>query len=446
MPLERAQAIEAEVVGGLLASEICKNLIGVFRMTERARKRRPDAEPRPVERAAVVGAGVMGSAIAELFAYRAIPVRLKDIDWDRVLEGLREARRLLERGRGPAHERERRVESLLGTLDYEGFETADLVIEAVVEKMSVKKEVFRELEARVAPRAVLATNTSALSIGELQEGLRHPERVCGMHFFNPAHRMPLLEIVIGPQTDAETLATAFAAGALLGKTPILVEDRPGFLVNRVLAAYLTEAGHLLQQGLEPEALDETMVSFGMPMGPLRLLDEIGLDVAADVQVTLRTGLGERFTPAPVVALVMEAGRLGRKSGAGFYRYRNGRARGLHSKTGALLREARSAGSPPPLEDARDRMVLAMVNEAARALADGVVSHPEDVELGMILGTGFPPFRGGLLRYADGLGLPEVVARLRGFADAVGERFRPAPLLEELAGSGRGFHDGPRPDS
>lgn len=443
LPLEKAQAMEAEVVGGLLATEICKNLIAVFRLTERARKRRPPGKARPVERAAVVGAGVMGSGIAELFAYRAIPVRLKDVDWDRVTAGLRSARRLLERAgrRLPAHELERRIESLLGTLDYEGFETADLVVEAVVERMEVKKQVFREMEQRVRPHAVLATNTSALSVSELQEGLRHPERVCGMHFFNPAHRMPLLEIVVGRRTDDATLATAFAAGLLLGKTPILVEDRPGFLVNRVLGAYLTEAGHLLQQGVAPEEIDRRMEAFGMPMGPLRLLDEIGLDVAGEVLVTLRNGLGERYTPAPVVALVMGGGRLGRKTGAGFYRYRDERAAGLHPKTASLLREARPAATPPEGEELEDRMVLAMVNEAARALADRVVASPEDVDVGMLLGTGFPPFRGGLLRYADHLGVATVVERLHRLAQAVGDRFRPAPLLEEMARERRRFFDG-----
>ncbi len=382
-PLKAAYAAEAKAVGELLATDVCKNLIGVFRLTERAKKRRPAADPRAVRRAAVVGAGVMGAGIAELFAYRAVPVRLKDVDWERVTDGLRRARSLLERAarRLPAHELERRIEAMTGTLDYAGFETADLVIEAVVEKMEVKRQVFREIEERVAPDAVIATNTSALSIGALQEGLRHPGRVCGMHFFNPAHRMPLLEVVRGRRTDDATLATAFAAGLVLGKTPIVVSDAPGFLVNRVLGAYLTEAGHLLQEGTPPVSLDAMMESFGMPMGPLRLLDEIGLDVAGDATATLRAGLGARFAPAPALERVLATGRLGRKAGSGFYRYRDGQPTGLDPEVVTVLRAVRSEGAAPSPDDAVDRMALAMVNEAARALADGVVTHPDDVDVG-----------------------------------------------------------------
>jgi 3-hydroxyacyl-CoA dehydrogenase len=313
------------------------------------------------------------------------------------------------------------------------------VIEAVVERMDVKRQVFAELEEHTRPDTVLATNTSALSVSGLQESLRHPERVCGMHFFNPAHRMPLLEIVAGRRTDASTLATAYAAGLLLGKTPIVVADRPGFLVNRVLGAYLTEAGHLLQEGVEPGRLDARMEAFGMPMGPLRLLDEIGLDVAAEVLATLRSKLGERFAPAPGVERVIAGARLGRKTGSGFYRYRKGTAAGWHPETAAILRELRAGGSAPSEDEIEDRMILAMVNEAARALDDEVVARPQDVDVGLIYGTGFPPFRGGLLRYADSIGVDAIADRLRGYAERIGPRFEPAARLQSLGRAGRRFY-------
>lgn len=438
-PLETGLRLEAQALGELLVSEVCKNLIAVFRMTERARKRAPAAAARPVRRSAVVGAGVMGAAIAELFAYRGIPVRLKDVDWARVADGVRRARQLLERaGRQlPAHELERRIECLGGAVDYTGFRTADVVIESVVEKMEVKTRVLRELEEYVGPDTVIASNTSALSITELQDALRRPERFCGMHFFNPAHRMPLLELVRGRRTDDTAIATAFAAATLLGKTPVLVADAPGFLVNRVLGAYLTEAGHLVQEGMKPRALEAAMESFGMPMGPLRLLDEIGFDVARDALVTLQTKLGPRFAAAPAIERALTSGRLGKKGGLGFYRYRGDRPAGLDPE---ILRTLGAGATPrTPTEEAPSRMVLAMVNEAARALADGVVATAEDVDTAMILGTGFPPFRGGLLRYADSVGVGSIVQQLHRLADAAGERLRPAPLLEDMARAGRGFY-------
>lgn len=441
-PLATGLRLEADAVGELLASDVCKNLIAVFRMTERARKQSPAAAPRQVRRAAVVGAGIMGAGIAELFAYRGVPVRLKDVDWTRVADGVRRARQLLSRAarRLPAHELERRLECLIGAVDYPGFQTADLVIECVVEKMDVKTQVLREIEERVGAETVIASNTSALSITELQDALRHPERFCGMHFFNPAHRMPLLELVRGRRTDDTALATAFAVGVLLGKTPVLVADAPGFLVNRVLGAYLTEAGHLLQEGIEPRTLEAAMESFGMPMGPLRLLDEIGFDIARDALATLQTKLGERFTAAPLVERILTSGRLGKKGSLGFYRYRGDRPAGLDPEIVRTLREGVTAGTARSAsEDIQSRLVLAMVNEAAGALADGVVGAPEDVDTAMILGTGFPPFRGGLLRYADSLGVGPIVEQLKRLADTAGERVRPAPLLEEMAREGRRFH-------
>jgi len=430
---EEAYQQEAEAFGRLAVTPECKNLIAVFRLTEGARKRAPAGDVRSVKRAAVVGAGLMGAGIAELFAYQTIPVRVVDLDEDRVAAGLRRARELLdkagERAGWSKADLQKRSACLRGATDYDGFEVVDVVVEAVVEHMDVKREVLRHIEERVPPTTVIATNTSALSVSRMQEGLEYAERVCGLHFFDPPHRMPLLEVVRGACTANDTLATAFEVAVRLGKTPIVVQDSPGFLVNRILTAYLTEAGHLLQTGMRVEQLDRIMSRFGMPVGPLRLLDEIGLDVVAELSRSMVAAFGERFTRAAIVDAVLATGVTGRKGGRGFYRYVDSRPRGVDREIAQLLRES-TASEPASGAEVEERLVFNMINEAARALSDGVVDAPETIDVAMIMGAGFPPFRGGLLRYADALGLSRVADRLRHYADSVGARFEPAPALLE----------------
>jgi 3-hydroxyacyl-CoA dehydrogenase/enoyl-CoA hydratase/3-hydroxybutyryl-CoA epimerase len=433
MPAEEALNREAETFGRLAVTPESKNLFFVHRVTEDARKRAPAGQPLEVKRAAVVGAGVMGAGIAELFAYQEIPVRVVDIDEDRLSAGLEVARDLLETAGAKTgwseDELKARTDCLRGGVGFQGFEKVDVVVEAVLERMDVKLDVFSRVEGYVAPAALIATNTSALSISELQEGVEQPDRVCGLHFFNPPHRMPLVEVVRGERTSDEALATAFHVAARLGKTPVLVNDSPGFVVNRVLAAYLTEAGYLLQEGMQVKRLDAVMAQFGMPVGPLRLLDEIGLDVVSEVSRTMEEGFGDRFAPAPVIGAVLETGISGRKGGRGFYLYEDGKAKGVNPDVEAALRD--SADDEPAAEpEAEERMVFAMINEAARILDAGVVDTPETVDVAMIMGTGFPPFRGGLLRYADSLGLELVAERLSHYAQSVGSRLDPAPALLE----------------
>ena len=442
---ERAYEEEARAFGALAVTPECKNLIFVFKLTEGAKKRTPEGAAARVERAAIVGAGVMGAGIAELFAYQNLPVRVADVDEEQLRSGLDRARRLLEKGAGHAgwseDELQERLERLSGGTGYDGFEDADVVVEAVVERMDVKRDVFSSVEDAVRPDAVIASNTSALSISELQDSLRHPERVCGLHFFNPPHRMPLVEVVRGARTTNETMATAFRTAVKLAKTPVVVKDSAGFVVNRILGAYLTEAGHLLQEGMEVETLDRTMSRFGMPMGPARLLDEIGLDVAAHVTETLQSAFGDRFAPAPVMAAVLDTGVTGKKGGRGFYRYEDGKAKEVDPQIQRILQES-GRDDRPDQEVARERMVFLMINEAARTLDDEVVREPGDIDVAMIMGTGFPPFRGGLLRYADSVGLPHIADRLRELAQRLGPRFEPAGALlrrsvfYEPASSGR----------
>ncbi len=440
--VERSLELETEAVGRLIVTPVSKNLIHVFHLSEAAKKAAPAVAARPVERVGVLGAGVMGGGIAQVLAYRGLHVRLKDIKQDAIALGLRHAWEaldgLVKRRRLVMREARQMMERISPTLDYSGFGRLDLVIEAVIEKMEVKKSVLAEVEKAVHAGCVLTTNTSSLSVTEMQSALQRPQDFCGMHFFNPVNRMPLVEVIRGKQSGDEAVATTFALARRLDKTPIIVQDGPGFLVNRILAPYLNEAGWLLSEGVRIEQIDRALVQFGMPMGPLRLLDEIGLDVARHAAGVMFEAFGERLRPAAPLQSLGSTNRLGKKNGRGFYRYKDGKEEGVDESVYAEL------GISAQRRDSSDeliveRSVFAMINEAARILADRIVAGPGDVDLGMIMGTGFPPFRGGLLRYADAVGLPNVLQRLEQFSRALGSRFEPAPLLREYAQAGRGFY-------
>ena len=322
------------------------------------------------------------------------------------------------------------VEDVTRTLaQYYEILCARVFSHSVVERMAVKQQVFRDLEDVLDPEAVLATNTSSLSVTAMASGLDRPERVVGLHFFNPVHKMPLVEVIRGEQTSDTALATAFQFALRLGKTPVVVADRPGFLVNRLLGPYLNEAGHLLDEGVSVEAIDSALLEFGMPMGPCRLLDEIGFDVALHAGREMAAAFGVRLSPPKVLDQMIEDGRLGRKNGRGFYLYENGKSTGVDPTLDSLI--ALSAGATSGAE-IRSRCLWLMVNEAAWALEEGVVDNADRVDLAMIMGTGFPPFRGGLLRWADSEGLGPIVDGLARFEDRLGARFAPAPQLKELA--------------
>lgn len=327
-------------------------------------------------------------------------------------------------------------------LEYEGLGSADLVVEAVVERMDVKRQVLEEVEERVGSEAVLATNTSALSVNTMAEALERPERLAGFHFFNPVHRMPLVEVIRGDRTDDDTVATLYQLALDLGKVPVVVRDGPGFLVNRLLGPYMNEAGHLLAEGCTVEEIDGAAKAFGMPMGPLRLVDEVGFDVMRHAGDLLHDAFGERMEPAAPLVVLSGNDRVGRKGGRGFYLYRNGKEDVDPTVYGDLA----SAGvrgedgrEPPSRADIQDRLVLAMVNEAARALEDGIVESAAQVDLALIMGTGFPPFRGGLLRYADERHPVFLARRLEELAGELGARFQPPPVLGEMAREEAGFY-------
>ena len=441
-PLEVSLRLEADWVSDLIVGPACKNLVRAFRLAERAREERlPGMEVAvPVERLQVVGAGGMGAGIAELASRHGIEVRLRDTDPVALARALcavraRVAERSIRTG-AARHETEGQLARVFPGLDLAGLKRVDLAIEAVVEDLDVKRRVFGELEVRMRPDAVLATSTSALSVDELAAGLERPQRFVGMHFFDPVHRMPLVEVVRGAKTSAATLATAVALARRLGRTPVVVNDGPGFVVNRVLMPYLREALHLVEDGYRVADVDAAMRAFGMPRGPFEVMDELGLGVTTNVAAILSRAFPERVAPVPQLEVLVKEGLLGRRSGAGFYRYWHGR-RTLDPLAVRLLRPARQR-RPASLEALAERMTLAMVNEAAYCLAEGVVADAGTLDLALLYGAGFPPYRGGPLRHADTLGLARVEARLTALRAEKGERFRPAPLIEELAARGGTF--------
>jgi len=446
--IEESLKLEADWASDLVVGPVCKNLVRIFLLSERARKE-PVAgggspDPAPVRSLALVGAGVMGGGIAELASRHGIEVRMRDVRPESLTRALQTCATLIEergrRRRLGARERDAQMARILPTLDLTGLKRADLAIEAVVEDLDVKRRVFGELEVRMRPDAVLATNTSSLSVSELADGLVRPERFLGFHFFNPVHRMPLVEVVRGAKTGDAALAVAVALARRLGKTPVVVRDAPGFVVNRVLMPYLREAMHLLEEGYALVEIDGAMRRFGMPMGPFEVLDEVGIEIAHKAAGSLSKAFPDRMTGSPALEQLVAAGRLGKKSGRGFYRHR-GRKREPDPLLRELLGLKRERRAPTP-ESLAERMVLGMINEAARCLEEGVVADAGMLDLAMIFGAGFPPFRGGPLRHADTLGLAKVESRLTALRAERGERFKPAALLAKLAAEGGTFT---RPD-
>ena len=435
---------ETRAIGELAVSPTTKNLIHVFRLIEQSKKSGADdsAPPPEVRRPAVVGAGVMGGGIAALIADKAgLPVRIKDVRPEALATALGHASELLDRRvrrrRLRPAEKRRRMALLQPTLEDEGLEACDLVIEAIVENLEVKQGVLADLGRR-APGAVLASNTSSLSIDAIGQSVSGRERVVGMHFFNPVDRMPLVEVVAGPQTSPSAIRTVAAFARRLGKTPVLVRECPGFLVNRLLAFYSAAALWLLDEGYRVEEIDGAMLEWGMPMGPLRLADEVGLDVSAKVAHVLQDAFADRLVFPDWLDRLGAAGRLGVKSGLGVYRYDGRRERGVDPAVYEAI--GRPATKRPGADRSAlaERLVLPMVNEAARCLEEGVVEGPGPLDLAMIFGTGFPPFRGGLCRWADGVGLAVVVERLEALTATVGKRCLPSDALRRFAGAG-GFY-------
>ena len=444
--LDRAKGLDAEArsFGELATTAISKNLIRVFYLSEQYRKLGVEGvSPKMIEKCGIIGAGVMGGGIAQLVSYTNIWVRLKDINYDALALGLKSAAKLyrdaVKKRRLKPYEAMVKMDKITTALDYSGFADTDIVIEAVVENMEVKRKVFRELSAATNPQTILATNTSALSVTEMAGETKDPSKVIGLHFFNPVHKMPLVEIITTARTSKETLATTLALVKRLGKTPIIVKDSCGFVVNRVLLGYINEAGRLLEEGGSVVAIDKIMTDFGMPMGPFTLTDEVGLDVGSKVLHILADGLGERFKPVEIFEKIYAQGFLGKKSGKGFYRYQGQPVPNPAVPPGTAGTKA-GAGVCSDNEEALQRMLYLMINEAARCLEEKIVDDPGAIDAGMIFGAGFPAFRGGLLRHADTVGISKIVEDLNRLQQKFqAERFKPAAYLLKLKSEERKFY-------
>lgn len=431
--------LERDAILELAQTSACRNLLRIFFLQERAKKRTVPAVvsavgPKPVARTAVIGAGIMGAGITHWISARQFPVVLRDINAEQVTRGMSSIGKLyrdgVKRHTFTAREARDGLDRIQPTAVEVPLPQTDLVIEAAVEELGLKKKIFQRLEELTTEDAILATNTSALSVSELAAATRHPGRVVGLHFFNPVHRMQLVEVIAARQTTPETLQRALQFTQQIGKLPVVVKDSPGFLVNRILMPYLIEAGGLFEQGASVTDLDQAMLDFGMPMGPMRLLDEVGLDVSLHVAETLADAFSDRLRVPESLRHFMKDGLLGRKSGAGYYQYeKSGKAVPNLRARAAVVGERAAALTR---EELQERMVLLMVNEAARCLEEQVVIDPADVDFAMIMGTGFAPFRGGPLRHTDALGATKLVGAMKDLVASGAAHFAPCALLSALA--------------
>jgi 3-hydroxyacyl-CoA dehydrogenase/enoyl-CoA hydratase/3-hydroxybutyryl-CoA epimerase len=449
MPREQAFATEARLFGEAASTDVCRQLIYLFFAGNALKKDpgvavEPVPETLPVERMAVLGSGFMGAGIAGLAAQQGIIVRMKDAEHERVAAGFAAIRRLaderLERKHITRQELSDEMSRVTGTVSYSGFAGADLVVEAVFEDVQIKHQVLRETERVLRDNAIFATNTSTIPIATIAHASARPDRVVGMHFFSPVHRMPLLEVITTRRTDPQVVVSAVAFGRKLGKTVIVVNDGPGFYVNRILAPYLNEAGILLDQGARMEVVDEAMVKFGFPVGPIALMDEVGLDIAGKAGAIMATAFGARMTPARSLSSAVAAGRHGRKNRKGFYRYDYRGKKGGPDESAYELTPAGRQRVQFTAEEIQARLVLAMLNEAARCLADGIIRSARDGDIGAVYGIGFPPFRGGPFRYMDLLGGSDVVRRLEELNHRFPGRFDPAAILLEMSRRHTRFHE------
>ncbi len=441
--VEEALRREAKAFSVLAVTPVSKRLIELFQLSESVKKTNgvgPEVQAKKVERAGVLGAGVMGGGIAWAFANKEIPVRMKDIKQESVNLGYQQAAEnfgfALKKRKLTKSQFMGKMGMISGTLDYSGFRNLDVVVEAVVENMDVKKKVLAETENYISDSCIYASNTSSLSITEMATACKRPENVGGLHFFNPVSRMPLVEVIAGEKTSKETVATLFELAKKLGKTPIVVKDGPGFLVNRLLIPSMNAALFLFEEGVSIERLDRVMKDFGMPMGPMRLIDEVGIDVGTKVSKILHSAFGERAVTSTLGDQLVASGRLGKKNGKGFYLYENGKEKGVDESVLEVVKNRTTRSANVSDGEIIQRVIYPMINEAALALQEGVVKTPGEVDLGMIMGTGFPPFRGGLLRFADNEGVKRVAETLERFSGLpAGGWMKPNAALLEVARKG-----------
>ncbi|WP_445945121.1 fatty acid oxidation complex subunit alpha FadJ [Shewanella sp.] len=401
-------------------------------------------EPRKVRKAVVLGGGLMGGGIASVTTTKAkIPARVKDINDKGLSNALAYAYKLLDKGVKRRHMTPSARDGLMAlmttTTEYKGVKDADIVVEAVFEDLALKHQMVKDVERECGEHTIFASNTSSLPIGQIAAAAARPENVIGLHYFSPVEKMPLVEVIAHEKTSAQTIATTVAFARKQGKTPIVVKDGAGFYVNRILALYMNEAAQLLLEGQRIEHLDKSLVKFGFPVGPMTLLDEVGIDVGAKISPILEKELGERFQAPSAFAKLLNDDRKGRKNGKGFYQY------GPKAKKAKLVDESIYGvlgiinASNKDGKEISERCSIQMLNEAVRCLEEGIIASPRDGDIGAIFGIGFPPFLGGPFRYMDSLGAAHMVARLEHYQKLHGERFAPSEKLKTMAESGETFY-------
>ncbi|HEY8208823.1 MAG TPA: 3-hydroxyacyl-CoA dehydrogenase NAD-binding domain-containing protein, partial [Myxococcaceae bacterium] len=439
---------EATAFGELVISDVSKRLVEIFFATTALKKdngvKDPTVKAREVRKVAVLGGGLMGGGIAYVTANNmGLPVRLKDKDDAAVGRALQHIHGLFdERARRrslTAREAAAKMSLVTSGTDYSGFKSADLIIEAVFEDLELKHRVIRESEAVVREDCIFASNTSSIPITRLAQGAGRPERVIGMHYFSPVNKMPLLEIITHKGTADWVTATCVEVGKKQGKTVIVVNDGVGFYTSRILGPYMNEAAFLLSEGADIAELDQALVEFGFPVGPITLLDEVGIDVAGKVGKIMVDAFGDRMTPPETTAKVLADGRMGRKNKKGFYTY-DGKKKQVDESVYALLPHGKDRKHLDGQEMA-ERCTLQFLNEALLCLGEGILRSPRDGDIGAVFGLGFPPFLGGPFRYVDSLGPAKVLERMESWQKKVGNRFAPAPLLVETVRAGKKIYGG-----
>lgn len=449
LPLEEGLKKEREafVEATPAAFAVAPYLVGLF-FDQEALKKNPgivlEASSKPLNRAAVIGAGVMGAGIIWSFADKGIPVTFKEASRESVARGYQTVHSTFDLYQHKlrkltADQANLRFHLVRGSTDFSGMREVDIVIEAAVEDMELKKKLLVDLEAHVSPETVIATNTSSLSVSELATVLKHPERFIGMHFFNPVTRMPLVEIIPTPHTNSQTIATAVATVKRFDKTPLVVKDKAGFLVNRIVVPGMIEVILMLQEGVDMARIERLVVDFGNPMGPFELSDEVGNDVTYKASKNLEAAYGPLIAAPALLKAMYEEKLLGRKVGAGFYVY-NGKKKSPNKQVQKLLKRIKTEHKVISDETICKRFVYGMINESALCLEEGIVSKAQYLDLALVLGAGFPPFRGGILHYADSVGVPQVVDTLSELADKYGRRFQPARLLVQMKETDARFYN------
>lgn len=443
--LAKGYQTEADHFGQLVMSPESAQLRQIFFATTDMKKEQgiEGVDALPVEQVAVLGGGLMGGGIAFVTATKAnLSVRIKDIAHQGIHHALKYSFDLLnkkvKRRFMRKSEMQKQMAMITGTLDYSGLKSADVVIEAVFEDLALKQSMVADVEQNCKTSTIFASNTSSLPIGKIAAKAERPENVIGLHYFSPVDKMPLAEIIAHDKTSDSTISTTVALAKKQGKTPIVVKDKAGFYVNRILAPYMNEAALLLLDGMPIEALDKTLVKFGFPVGPMQLLDEVGIDIGSKIGPILQAELGERFSPPPAFDKLIADGRLGKKVKKGFYLYNNTKKKTADESVYELL--SISKKTTASTDDVALRCVYMMLNEAVRCLDESIIRNARDGDIGAIFGIGFPPFLGGPFRYIDHVGAHHIVSQMNQWSKELGSRFEPCDLLVKMAQDGNTFYD------